>query len=117
MITLPYKYYPFARKVVTESKPVYEARGSDDGDWQPAKPEDASESSFPVSSYILKSWQYQDKKFKKNLGKSVVMPKAGESEKKEDQSNKDKDPFSIYCSSFASILTSKPEKSKWFPLQ
>ena len=114
-ITLAYKYFPFPRRVVKDSKPVSDARGSDnDDDLVNTKPEDASENSFPVDSFITKSWAYQDKKFRENLKKGMIM---GNQEKAEraaqgaEEADQEEE-FCAYSSNFASILKTKPEKKQ-----
>lgn len=118
-ITLAYKYYPFQKKVVKNTKPVSEARASDDDDPAPAKPEDASESSFPVDSFITKSWQYRDLRFRESLKKGLTMsdqqqekPTPKEGENPDEDEEEDEDGFTLYSSNFASILKNKPEKKQ-----
>ena len=111
-ITLAYKYYPFEKKPPEPSKPVSEARASDDDVASTAavKPEDALESSFPVSGYITKSWKYRDTKFRESLKKGLSMkPPPKESQTEEDD---DDDGFTLYSANFASILKNKPDKKQ-----
>ena len=116
-ITLAYKYFPFERKVVSDDKPVSEARTQET---VVKKPEDATENSFPISSYILESWNQQGKAFKQNLQQALVMdqlqPQEGNAEaSKGDEPSvvvKKSDQFLLHSQNLGSILRGKPVKKQ-----
>ena len=124
-ITTAYKYVPFVRRVQNDPRPVSEARGSDDEEIPP-KPEEVSENSFPIASYIQESWQYQNASFKETLKKALVASDkitpaesqentAGENAENGENSTdpkKSQDDFSLYASNFGSILKGKPVKKQ-----
>ena len=132
-ITTAYKYVPFVRRVVTDPRPTSEARGSDDEE-VPAKPEEISENSFPIASYIQKSWRYQNASFKETLKKAIVATNettpaevpASENQNEDQEATasgssqsdpaskpkKQEDSFSLYAATFGSILKGKPTKKQ-----
>ena len=120
-VSLAYKYYSFPRRVPAPSNPVSEARGSDD-EADPANDNpEIVENSFPLSSFILESWQSQGKRFKNSLQEALVMHKTVI----EPDSNTDNqgaptvtvdatktDEFTLHSENYGSILKGKPTKKQ-----
>ena len=114
-VSLAYKYCPFPPR---EEGPVgltSEARGS--GEETEDKPEEIAQNSFPISSFILNSWQDRGKNFKKTLEKALIMkPKPPPAENVDPDAEDDgakviaekSDGFAAYSDSVGSIFANKP---------
>ena len=113
-ISLAYKYFPFETRADGPVRDVSEARGSDED--REARPSEIAHNSFPMSNYILRSWQTRGKAFQDVLQKAMVMDP--DAEPAEDSANpgtddsKKQDKFLLYSEKFGSILKNKPEKQQ-----
>lgn len=117
-ITLAYKYYPFPARPDGPVREVSEARGSDED--RESRPSEIAHNSFPMSNFILRSWQTRGRAFQDVLQNAIAIdPETVTSENtvptnvQDGQDNSgNKDQFMLYSEKFGSILKTKPEKQQ-----
>ena len=123
-VSTAYKYYSFPKKNPAPPRLVSEARGSEDE--ADDSPEEINENSFPISSFILESWQDLGKGFKNSLQEALVMNKGTGTDTSNNNNDSENsananaekigtsktDAFVLHSERFGSVFKGKPEKKQ-----
>ena len=115
-VSTAYKYANFPRKSLPAKKPTSEAHGSDE---EVEISEEIKENSFPISSFIIESWQQRSKSFKSSLEEALIIGKRDKTDTAPEnsshtgeQGSSAEDDKYLFEKTHNSILKNKPQRAQ-----